>query len=67
MSEQNAPLRPYSATKLAALYGIDVRTFERWIHPQHVEIGPRKGNLYNVLQVEIIFALNGWPKVNTRR
>ena len=66
-SEQNAPLRPYSTKQLAALYGVNVRTIERWIESQQAEIGPRIGNLYNPLQVEIIFTFNGWPKVKTAR
>jgi hypothetical protein len=67
MIQQNVLLQPYKPSELADLYNIDVRTFNTWIEPHLEEIGPRQGHYYNVLQVEIIFVLKGWPKVKVQR
>jgi len=61
--ESNAPLKAYNAKELAAMYGIDSRTFSRWVNDYKDEIGPKSGRLYNILQVEIIFQMLGRPKV----
>ncbi|HMJ46569.1 MAG TPA: hypothetical protein VK498_04535 [Ferruginibacter sp.] len=52
---------PYTTKQLCQLYTIDHKTFLKWIQPFKEDIGERRGNLYTVLQVEIIFMKLGIP------
>ena len=62
MNEQKrVPLQSYNSKQLAALYGISVKVLNKWIEPNYDKIGPKLGQLFSVLQVEIIFRLRGWP------
>jgi hypothetical protein len=64
MIEENpVPLRPYNSKELAAFYGVNSRTFYRWLSPYLQHIGPRSGRFFTQLQVEIIFQALGRPKV----
>jgi hypothetical protein len=68
MTEENdAPLKAYNAKELAAMYGIDQRTFSRWVNDYEDAIGPKSGRFFNVLQVEIIFQVMGRPKLKKTR
>lgn len=55
------PLKAYKAKELSELYGVCRRTFVKWIKPFAAEIGKRKGHIYTVMQVEIIFEKLGLP------
>ena len=51
----------YTLQQLAGLYGISVRTLNRWLKPFSEEIGKRNGHFYNIRQIEIIFSHLGDP------
>ena len=54
-------IKPYSKTKLAKAYGVDVITFNKWIKPLHKLMGKPIGKLLTPLQVETIFKKIGKP------
>ena len=57
------PLKPYSLMELSRIYGVDFRTFKKWIVPFQDKIGLRIGRFYTVLQVKIIFDSLGTPGI----
>lgn len=60
-SKKLIPLKPYSLTGLAALYGVNWRTIKAWIKPYEAEIGTKQGRIYKIPQVKIIFSKLGLP------
>jgi transposase-like protein len=54
-------LKPKTVQELAEEYGISRETFRRWIEPFICEIGTRKGNIFNIKQVSIIYDKLGTP------
>jgi hypothetical protein len=54
-------LKPYNLSELADMYGVDRRTFRRWISDFKDELGERKGIYYSIPQVKIIFSKLGIP------
>lgn len=48
-------IKPYSLTEMAGIYGVDWRTFKKWLQPFEEEIGPRNGRFYSIPQVRVIF------------
>ena len=48
------PLKPYSVTDLARIYGVCNRTFKKWVN-EIKEVGPKNGRYYSIPQVKIIF------------
>ena len=54
-------IRPYLPVEIARLYGIDRKTFRRWLKPYEEAIGERKGNYFTALQVRVIFEKLGLP------
>ena len=48
-------LKPYTLKELSELYGMDWRTFKKWLEPFQSEIGEKKGRYYQIPQVRIIF------------
>lgn len=54
-------VRPYSRKELTALYGVSCRTLRNWLNPLKKELGERKGHMYSVKQIEIIFDVLGVP------
>ena len=48
-------VKPYSIRELAAMYGISVNTFKKWIRPHKDDIGPKIGHFFNARQVQFIF------------
>lgn len=57
-------MKPYSKTKLAKAYGVDVRTFNKWIKPLYKFMGKPMGKLLTPLQVETIFKKIGKPNLD---
>jgi uncharacterized protein YjcR len=53
-------VKPYSIRELAAMYGISVNTFKKWVKPHNDEIGPKVGHFYNARQIELIFEKFGY-------
>ena len=54
-------LKHYTHKELAVLYNVARCTLRRWLKPHLDAIGKREGHYYSRRQVEIIFALIGWP------
>lgn len=57
-----SPIRPCSLKELAALYEVTPRTIKIWLEPFEAAIGEKKGRLYTIKQVQIIFEKIGEPK-----
>jgi hypothetical protein len=49
------PIKHYTRTELAKIYGVCDRTFKKWLTPFLGEIGEKNGRFYSVTQVKIIF------------
>lgn len=60
-ARKTADVKVYSIGELAVLYGISVRTMNRWLKPHIEKIGKRVGRFYSVKQVSIIFDQLGMP------
>ena len=54
-------IRPYSKSKLARAYGVDLRTFNRWLKSLSDNLGEPQGRLFTPLQVKHIFKCFGKP------
>lgn len=54
-------VKPYSPAELSELYGISIRTFNRWVLPLEKKLGKRIGRFYSVKQTEILFKHLGLP------
>ena len=54
-------IKPYSKSRLAKAYGIDLRTFNRWLKPLYKTIGMPYDRLFTPFQVKIIFQRFGLP------
>ena len=54
-------VKPYTVKDLGGIYGVDPRTFLKWIKPFESRIGERNGRFYTVMQVEIILLALGVP------
>ena len=50
------PLKPCTPKELAQLYGVNKKTFLKWLKPLGQELGKRNGNFYSIAQVQIIFS-----------
>lgn len=57
-------IKPYSKTQLAKAYGIDLRTFNKWLKPLYKSIGKPYGRLFTPFQVKIIFQQLGYPDLD---
>ena len=60
--KHKVPIKPYSLTELARIYGVTNRTMKNWITPHNEVIGEKIGRLYTTLQVKIIFEKLGLPE-----
>jgi hypothetical protein len=56
-------LRPYNRKELVALYGISLKTLNKWLKPFEQKIGRPNGRYYTITQVKIIFSYLGFPSV----
>jgi hypothetical protein len=54
-------IKPYTHKELAHLYGVSWLTFQKWLKPFEIDIGPKTGHFYNTRQIEVIFQKLGWP------
>jgi hypothetical protein len=57
----NKFIKPYSKTRLARAYGVDLRTFNRWLKSLDKMMGKPNGRLFTPLQVKYIFEHFGRP------
>jgi len=57
----NRFIKPYSKSRLARAYGVDLRTFNRWLKSLQSNIGEPHGRLFTPLQVKHIFRQFGTP------
>ena len=53
---------PYNTKQLAKLYGMDYKTFRKWLLPYQEAVGKRIGYYYNFRQANIFFQKLGTPK-----
>lgn len=56
-------LKPYSLMELSRIYGVNFRTFRKWLLPFQDVIGVRVGRYYSVAQVRKIFDVLGTPGI----
>jgi hypothetical protein len=56
-------LKPYSLMELSRIYGVDFRTFKKWLLPFQEIIGERVGRYYTIIQVKKIFEVLGTPDI----
>lgn len=56
-------LKPYSLMELSRIYGVNFRTFRKWLRPFQDIIGVRIGRYYSVAQVRKIFDVLGTPGI----
>jgi hypothetical protein len=56
-------LKPYTLGELSRIYGVDHRTFQKWIRPFADEIGKRTGWFYSIPQVKLIFQKLQLPSI----
>lgn len=49
-------VRPYKVKELAALYHINLRTFQRWLYRIRTKLGKIEGQYLMIEQVEIIIS-----------
>lgn len=49
------PVKPYTLTELAEIYGVCTRTLKKWINEFKSEVGDKKGRYYTIPQVKVIF------------
>ncbi len=61
MVKNMVQVKVYSSGELARMYGVNRRTFKRWIEPFLNRIGKRRGRFYTIMQVKIIFEKLGTP------
>ncbi|MBL4755254.1 MAG: hypothetical protein JKY52_16870 [Flavobacteriales bacterium] len=45
---------PLTRTQLARAYGVDLRTFKKWVKPLYKNIGKPNGRLFTPMQVNMI-------------
>ena len=55
VSAETIQVKAYSLSELARIYGVDWRTFKKWLKPFEKEIGEKQGRYYNIPQVKVIF------------
>lgn len=48
------PVKPYTITELARIYGVCPRTLKKWINEFKNELGKKVGRYYTIPQVIII-------------
>lgn len=59
--EDGVLLKPYSSQELSDLYGVNIKTFKKWMLPFETTVGEKIGRYYTVAQVGIIFEKLGVP------
>jgi uncharacterized protein YjcR len=57
----SSPVKAYTITEIAALYGISIKTIKTWLKPHAAAIGEKQGRYFTTLQVRIIFEKIGTP------
>ena len=52
---------PLTNEQIAALYGVGIKTFNRWLQPFRTELGKKVGRYYTNTQVKLIIQKLGMP------
>jgi transposase-like protein len=55
------PLKPYTISQLALLYGVTSPTLRKWLKPFTSKIGEKNGHFYTIAQVKTILTNLGIP------
>jgi len=58
-------IKPYTLKEMANLYGINYRTFLKWIKPFKEAIGKKHGRLLTIPQVKTIFEKLDYPNLSS--
>jgi transposase-like protein len=56
-------VKPYTMKELCEIYQVSDKTMRKWLKPFSDQMGERRGHIYNVAQVVIIFTNLGVPSV----
>lgn len=48
-------VKPYTTSELVELYGVNEKTFRKWLRPFNEEIGRKNGAYFTCRQVKVIF------------
>ena len=56
-------LKHYTQGELSMIYGVDHRTFKKWLRPFADELGKKEGRYYSIPQVKIIFGKLQLPSI----
>ncbi|NLR58823.1 hypothetical protein HGH93_11970 [Chitinophaga polysaccharea] len=59
--DSSIELRAYTTRALSKIYGVDERTFKKWLQPFNSEIGEKQGYYFTIAQVKIILEKIGLP------
>jgi len=54
-------IRPYYITDLAAIYGVNSKTVNKWISRFPKQLGKKDGHLFSIKQVTFIIKKYGMP------
>ncbi len=54
-------VKPYCISELSKIYEVSDKTINKWLKPLEASIGEKRGRLYTVAQVELIFQFLGLP------
>ena len=61
IEKEEFTVQPYNGKELANHYGVDPKTFRRWLKLLKADLGTRIGNYYSPNQVKIIVEKLGKP------
>jgi hypothetical protein len=56
-------LKAYTRKEMRNIYGVSLRTFNKWTEELDKELGPIIGKFYNVTQVKLIIEKFGVPGI----
>ncbi|MFI5195719.1 MAG: hypothetical protein ACHQD8_01395 [Chitinophagales bacterium] len=60
-TEVTFTVTPLTGKQLAELYGVGIKTFNRWLSPFKSEIGSKTTRYYTIAQVKTIIKYLGMP------
>lgn len=61
-NNKQIPLKPYTLKQLAEIFGVSVKTMQRWKKPFEEELGKKLGKYYTIPQVRIFFENLNFPE-----
>ncbi len=61
VTQKTCEVRAYTTKQLYTLYGVNDKTFRKWLEPFWELLGEKRGIYFNLRQVELIFDKLGVP------